>query len=94
MHFWYKFLQVTDKDQVAEENEEDEDSAEDETKVGKIQTTFFSVKMKVEGPSPWIIISLFLVSDVISINPGEKTLPNSKPPSLQASKRQFRLFVK
>ena len=68
---------MTDKDQVAEENEEDEDSAEDETKVGKIQTTFFSVKMKVEGPSPLIIISLFLVSGVISINPGEKTLPNA-----------------
>ena len=78
---------MTDTDQVAEEKEEDEESAEDETEVEKIQTTFFSVKMKVEGPSPLIIISLFLVSDVISINPGEKTLPN-------ASKRQFRLFVK
>ena len=36
-----KHLQVTDTDQVAEEKEEDEESAEDETEVGKIQTTFF-----------------------------------------------------
>ena len=44
MHFLYKLckhLQVTDTDQVAEENEEDQQSAEDETEVGTIQTTFF-----------------------------------------------------
>ena len=39
---------MTDKDQVAEENEEDEDSAEDETKVRKIQTTFFLSKWKLK----------------------------------------------
>ena len=34
---------MTDTDQVAEEKEEDEESAEDETEVEKIQTTFFLV---------------------------------------------------
>ena len=48
-------VQVTDKDQVAEENGEDEESEEEETEVGKIQTT--SIKMKVGGPSPSIIES-------------------------------------
>ena len=60
---------MTDTDQVAKEKEEDEESAEDETEVEKIQTTFFSfsVKMKVEGPSPLIIIHEFLLSAMISI---------------------------
>ena len=70
VNFVYKFckhLQVTVKDQVAEEeeNKEDQESVEAETEVGKIQTIFlffFSVKMKVEGPSPLMSSSFQLWS--------------------------------
>ena len=46
VNFLYKLckhLQVTDTDQVAEEKEEDQQSAEDETEVGKIQKLFFAL---------------------------------------------------